>query len=165
MAARIACAVSGARHRALGAGELDGGLEHLALRVGDRLHAPRLHEVADDRRVAVVAQAAGVDGGRDEVVAEGVHRQQRRHAGGVAEVVVEPPAGERGTRRWLDRHQAHAGVGHERQRDAAEVRSAAAASAITTSGRYSPASASCSLASRPMTVWCSSTWLSTDPSE
>ena len=37
--------------------------------------------------------------------------------------------------------------------------------AITTSGSRSPAIASCSLASRPMTVWCSSTWLSTEPSE
>src|SRR5207237_48528 len=35
----------------------------------------------------------------------------------------------------------------------------------TTSGRVSPAGASCCLASSPMTVWCSSTWLSTDPSE
>ncbi len=37
--------------------------------------------------------------------------------------------------------------------------------AITTSGRVSPAMASCSRASRPMIVWCSSTWLRTEPSE
>ena len=36
---------------------------------------------------------------------------------------------------------------------------------MTTSGRASPASASCSLASSPMTVWCNSTWFSTEPSE
>ena len=35
--------------------------------------------------------------------------------------------------------------------------------AITTSGSRSPASSSCSLASSPITVWCSSTWLSTEP--
>ena len=36
---------------------------------------------------------------------------------------------------------------------------------ITTSGPFSPNAASCSLASRPITVWCMSTWLSTEPSE
>ena len=35
--------------------------------------------------------------------------------------------------------------------------------AITTSGRASPARASCSLASMPMIVWCRHTWLSTEP--
>jgi len=35
---------------------------------------------------------------------------------------------------------------------------------MTTSG-YSPAISICFCASRPMTVWCSSTWLTTDPSE
>ena len=33
-----------------------------------------------------------------------------------------------------------------------------------TSGAVSPALASCSNASSPMIVWCSSTWFSTDPS-
>ena len=36
---------------------------------------------------------------------------------------------------------------------------------ITTSGPFSPNAASCSLASMPITVWCMSTWLSTEPSE
>ena len=36
---------------------------------------------------------------------------------------------------------------------------------ITTSGPFSPNAASCSLASIPITVWCISTWLSTEPSE
>ena len=44
MAARIACAGLGRRDLALGVGELHGGLEHLALRVGDGLHAAGLHE-------------------------------------------------------------------------------------------------------------------------
>src|SRR5690348_10709610 len=35
---------------------------------------------------------------------------------------------------------------------------------ITTSG-YSPASFICPCASRPVTVWCMQTWLSTDPNE
>ena len=37
--------------------------------------------------------------------------------------------------------------------------------AMITSGRSSPAIVSCSLASRPITVWCRRTWLSTEPSE
>ena len=75
----------------------------------------------------MVAEPAGVDRRRHEVVAERVHRQQRRHARGVAEVVVERAFGERRARRRLHRDEAHVGVGHERQRDATEVRSAAAA--------------------------------------
>ena len=35
---------------------------------------------------------------------------------------------------------------------------------MTTSG-YSPAISICFFASCPITVWCSSTWLTTDPSE
>ena len=87
---------------------------------------PVCTRLADDRRVAVVAEPAGVDGRRHEVVAERVHRQQRRHAGGVAEVVVEAALGERRARRRLDRHEPHVRVLDERQGDAAEVRAAAA---------------------------------------
>jgi hypothetical protein len=35
---------------------------------------------------------------------------------------------------------------------------------ITTSTPFSPASSSCFCASCPITVWCSSTWFSTEPS-
>src|SRR2546421_45225 len=41
------------------------------------------------------AEAAGVDGGRDEVVTEGVHRHQRRHPDGVAEVIGVDALGQR----------------------------------------------------------------------
>ena len=51
--------------------------------------------VADQRRHAVVAQAAGVDGCRHEVGTEGVHLQQRREVRGVAEVVLVFALGER----------------------------------------------------------------------
>jgi hypothetical protein len=71
-------------------------------------------------------ERTGVDRRGDEVVAEGVHRQQRRHARGVAEVVVEAAFGQCRTRRRLDGKQAHALVGDERQRDAPEVRAATA---------------------------------------
>src|SRR3954449_6948820 len=75
------------RQDALGPGELDTCREALRLRDGDGLHETRLVDVADERRHPVVAKPARVDRVRDEVVAEGVHLQQRRHPGGVAEVV------------------------------------------------------------------------------
>lgn len=60
--------------RPLRASELQACLAHLGLRICERLHASQSHERADDDgRIAVVAQAAGVDGRRDEVVSERVH--------------------------------------------------------------------------------------------
>ena len=87
-----------------------------------------------------------------------------RHARGVAEVVLEGALGEGGTRRRLDRHQTHRGVATNGSAIPPRL-DPPPQLPITTSGRSSPASASCSLASSPMTVWCSSTWLSTEPSE
>ena len=45
--------------------------------------------LADQRRHAVIAQAAGVNRRRHKSVAQRVHRQQRRHAGGIAVVIGE----------------------------------------------------------------------------
>ena len=45
------------------------------------------HEVTEQRRGAMIAEAARVDSGRDEIVAERVHFDQRRELAGVAEVV------------------------------------------------------------------------------
>ena len=134
----------GRRDGALGAGELDGRLEHLPLGVGGRLHAPVLHQVADDRRVAVIAEPAGVDRRRDEVVAERVHRQQRCHPGGVAEVVVEAALGQGRARRRLDGEQSHA----RRARTAGRCPprfDPPPQQPMTMSGASSPASRSCSL--------------------
>ncbi len=75
----------------------------------------------------MVAQPTRVDRRRHELVTERVHREQRRHARGVAEVVLEGAFGERGARRRLDGDEPDVGVGDERQRDATEVRAAAAA--------------------------------------
>ena len=44
-------------------------------------------QMADQRRHAVVAQAAGVDTRGHEGMAQGVHLEQRRRASGVAKVV------------------------------------------------------------------------------
>ena len=71
----------GCRQDALGAGELDAGLEARALVDAPGLDEAVLLEQADQRRHAVVAQAAGVDRLRDEVVAERVHLDERRHLG------------------------------------------------------------------------------------
>src|SRR5437763_3071260 len=117
----------GSRDLALGVGELDRRFERLALGVGDRLHAAAPHQARHDRRVAVVAKPAGMDRGRHELVAERVHREQRRHACGVTEVVVERAFGERRARRRLGGDEPHVLVGDERKRDAAQVRAAAAA--------------------------------------
>ena len=86
----------------------------------------------DQRRHPVVAQAAGVDRVRDEVVAQRVHLHQRRHARRVAEVVGVRASRQRRARGRLDGadHRVHpAGqlLAQERERQPAEVRAAAGA--------------------------------------
>ena len=70
-----------------------------------------------ERRVAVIAQAAGVDARRHEVVAEGVHLHQRREAGGVAvaQIAVDLNVGPEGRRHVVAQFdgllpQAHVGI-------------------------------------------------------
>ena len=89
-----------------------------------------LDQRADHRRVAVVAQAAGVHRRGDEVVAERVHRHQRCEPHRVAEVVAIHALGQRRARGGLggdeSRRLAVAQVGpDERERDPGEVRAAA----------------------------------------
>ena len=122
----------GGRDYALGPGEAQAGLEALPLGDGHRLHQAQLVDVGQQRRHPVVAQSAGVDGLGDERVAQGVHLQQRRHLGRVAEVVAVLALGERRARGRLDaaHGRAHA-AGHllpqEREGQAREVRPAAGA--------------------------------------
>ena len=73
-----------------------------------------------------------MDGVRDEVVAQRVHLQQRRHPGGVAEVVGVHAPRQRRTRRRLDGadHRVHPPgelLAEEGERQPAEVRAAAGA--------------------------------------
>ena len=78
------------------------------------------------RRVAVVAQPAGVHGRRHEVVAERVHRHQRRHAHGVAVVVGVDAARERRARGRLGGDDAHVvAAPQEGEDEPGEVRAAA----------------------------------------
>ena len=114
----------------------------------------------------MVAQSAGVNGRWDEVVAEGVHRHQRGHPDGVAEVVGVTAAGQCRARRGLGRDEPSLDAlanppPKERIGDAGEVR--AASDAADHHVRGLPASSICLMHSWPITVWCRQTWLSTEP--
>ena len=163
--ARIACAGSGAGMIPSVRANCTAAVERLVLLVGARLDRARLHEPAQHRRVAVVAQPAGVHGRRDEVVPERVHRHQRRQPGGVAEVVAVDAAGQRRARRGLGGDEPRA-----RARRAGTGTPARRSSSRRRRSRRSrpaprPPAPSAAIASCPITVWCSSTWLSTEPSE
>ncbi len=115
----------GRGHDAFGAGEGDAGLEGGELRYGHRFDQLLVIELRYQRRVAVVAQAAGVDAGWHEVVAEGVHQHHWRELGGVAEIIGVVAARQGGTGFGFHRNQTHllAGclVGEEGEGRAAEV--------------------------------------------
>src|SRR5205823_11903089 len=88
-------------------------------------------ELGDERRRAVVAKAAGVNRRRNEVVAERVHRDERRQLAGVAEVVREVAAGQRRAGGRLTRQEVDLAAGEllaqEREGKPGEVRAAAEA--------------------------------------
>ena len=88
----------GRRQDPLAAGKEDCRREDVVLQV--RLGADQAvaDELRDQRRHAVVSQPAGVNGRRNEVVPERMHRDERRELARVAEVVREDPAGERRAR-------------------------------------------------------------------
>ena len=92
---------------------------------------PRLHQVAEQRRRAVVAQPAGVNPGRHEIVAQRIHLDQRRELGGVAVIVGELALGQAGAGGRFDGDDARALAGetveHVGQRQAAEIAAAAEA--------------------------------------
>lgn len=81
----------------------------------------------------MVAQAPGVDVGRGEAMAEGIHGQQGGVTGLVAEVVFEFTTGELGAAGRLGGHETGVGlsllagdaVAHERKRQSAEVAASA----------------------------------------
>ena len=117
---------------ALGAGEQDAGREGILLLDVHGLHQAVLHQLGEDDTGTVVTEAAGVDGRGLEGVAEGVHRQERGHAGLVTEVILELAAGE--FRAGVGFGRDEAGllavldvVAHERVGDAGEVGAAAEA--------------------------------------
>ena len=110
----------------LGAREPHRGLERLVLFVGSRLDQTRFYQAAYQRRVAVVAQAAGVHGRRHEVVSKCVHRHQRRHSHCVAEVVCVGSSRQCGARGGFCRDETGLGItgehaANEGDREAAKV--------------------------------------------
>ena len=117
---------------ALSTGKEHTGIEGLELRDVYTVHIAVLDELADDHAGTVVTQTTGVDIARLEIVAEGVHRQQRCIACLVAEVVAELAAGElRAAVRLgsdeLDVLALEDLVAHEWEGNAAEVGTAAEA--------------------------------------
>ena len=117
---------------AFGSRELHRGGEAFRLRDRLRVHQPLFIQVRDERGHAVVAQPAGVNGVRDEVVPEGVHFHQRCHAGGVAEVVRVDTPGQGRARGGLGGENARAHLAvelflDEREGQAGEVGPAAGA--------------------------------------
>ena len=128
----IACVALGRRQDALGPRELHADLERGplvdALGVDDAVLLEQRHQ----RRHAVVAQPAGVDGLGDELAAERVHLDDRGHVAGIAEVVGVDAAGQRRGRLGLRGDDPVARLSaqlaaDEREREAGEVRAAAGA--------------------------------------
>ena len=91
---------------ALGAGELNAGGEGVKLLHRGGFDQSQVHDVRDQRRHAVVAQAAGMNSRRHEGAAQRVHLDQRRQVAGVAEVVSESALGEARAGGRFDGHNA-----------------------------------------------------------
>src|SRR5512134_3294 len=121
------------RQDPLGLREGERALENHGLGVGLGLDQPLVVELADERRIPVVPEPSGVDPRGDEVVTEGIHLDERREPGGVAEIVGIYPLGQRRAGRRLDRYdprvlRSRDLVPEEREADAGEVAPSAAAS-------------------------------------
>ena len=122
----------GRGHDAFGAGKLNAGSECIELLHGGGFGQAEIDDMRDQRRHAVIAQAAGVNSRRNKGAAQGVHLDQRRQMAGVAEVVSEAALGEAGAGGGLHGHDARVALalelaakeGHDK---AGKVRSAAGA--------------------------------------
>ena len=85
-----------------------------------------LDQRRDERRHAVVPQAAGVNPVRDEAVPQGVHLDERRHFAGIAKVIGVLPARDRRACVGLDRQKPRLGtalqaVAQERKGEPREI--------------------------------------------
>lgn len=81
-------------NNALGLREQAACVEALELRDIDRFHQLVLEQLRYDHACSVIPQSARMDVGGSEVVPQREHRQQRRIAGFVSEVVAEDSARE-----------------------------------------------------------------------
>ena len=86
IAARTAWVVSGAGTMPSVRANMHARLEAGVLMIGARLDQAELLQVADQRRHAVIAQAPGMEAGRDEFRSERMHLDERRQMSGVAEI-------------------------------------------------------------------------------
>ena len=96
-----------------------------------RFDLAEFEQMAEQRRRAVIAQSAGMNSGRNEIVAQCVHLDQRRQLRRVAVIVGERSLGQAGTGGRLHcddpRTLARQPVQHVRQREPAEIAAAAEA--------------------------------------
>ena len=122
----------GRRHDAFVLRKEDARLKTRYLVMSNRLDERQFLEMRDERRHAVIAQAAGVEARRYEGRPERVHFRQRRHLARVAEVVRVAPARKARARGRFDRDGADFPAAaelrpDEREGDAREVRPATGA--------------------------------------
>src|SRR5674476_288439 len=116
----------------LGARKDDARREGGVLLDRDRVDQAEVHRVRDHRRHPVIAQPTRVDGRRNEVLAQGVHLQQRRQPGDVTEVVPVLALGQRRAGGGFAGHRTRRGplpqvLPDERERQTTQVRAAAGA--------------------------------------
>ena len=106
-----------------------GRLKHRVLGISPGLDDFFVHQLAEERGVAVVAQTPGVDARRHEGVPQGVHQDQGGEAGGVTEIIGVGPLGQGGAGSGLHRHEAEVGafklVRHKGKTEPREVAAAA----------------------------------------
>src|SRR5262249_48308770 len=121
----------GRGQNAFGAREFKRCIEDWNLGVGAGLDVPEFAKVAEKRRRSVVAQAARVDAGRNEIVTEGIHLDQRGKLRGVPEIVSETALSETGAGGRFDRQNAWAfarqAIENVGQCEASEIAAAAKA--------------------------------------
>ena len=118
----------GRRQDPFGSRKQDGRGEDVVLEVRLGADQPVEHELRDQGRYAVVAKAARMDRGGDEVMSERMHRHERRQLARVAEVVRKVPARKRRAGGRLARQDVDLAAGdllpQEREGEAGEVRAA-----------------------------------------
>ena len=122
----------GCRYDTFAAREQDAGFESLQLRHSDCVDQAFLVQLADQRRIAVVTQTAGMDSRWHEIVSQGEHLHQRRQASSVSIIVGIHTLGQGRAGSRFDRDQldilASRLVREERECDTTEVGTAAAGS-------------------------------------
>ena len=132
MAQRTAWVASGAGTMPSRARELHARLEAGDLVIGAGLDQAEVVDVRHQRPHAVIAQAAGMEAGRNEGRAERVHLDQRRQMRGVAEIIGIFSARQRRAGGRLDGDEAAPAAAaqlqaEEREGQAGEIRAAAGA--------------------------------------